>query len=104
MLDIKPWLEITGYKVAEERFLKPPAFPYIIFTEEINISGADNKNYIAGRSIGIELYSEKIDKISEKKIEDLLNGKAIEFKKDRTWIESEKFFQTVYDFSLTEKI
>jgi len=95
MLDIKPWLEITGYKVAEERFLKPPAFPYIIFTEEINISGADNK---------IELYSEKIDKISEKKIEDLLNGKAIEFKKDRTWIESEKFFQTVYDFSLTEKI
>ena len=104
MLDIKPWLEITGYKVAEERFLKPPELPYIIFTEVTNISGADDKNCIADRNISIEHYSEKISKVSEKRIEDLLNEKAIEFKKDRTWIESEKFFQTVYNFSLIEKI
>ncbi|WP_411680424.1 hypothetical protein [Clostridium thailandense] len=103
MLDVKVWLESTGMKVAQERFLKPPALPYIIFLETSSVSGADNKNCISDRSISIELYSDKINKASEGAIEDLLNEKAIEYSKDRTWIDSEKFFQTVYDFNLIEK-
>lgn len=102
MLDIKSWLETTDYKVAEERFLKPPALPYIIFTEETDMRGADNKNFIADRKLSIELYSDKINREAEKKIENLLE--QIEYKKDRTWIDSEKFFQTVYDFNLLEKL
>lgn len=103
MLDVKTWLETTGMKVAEERFLKPPALPYIIFLEEADVSGGDNKNCISNRIISVELYSDKINKIAEKAIEDLLNEKAIEYKRDRTWIETEMFFQTVYDFNLIEK-
>jgi len=103
MLDIKSWLETIGLKVAEERFLKAPPLPYIIFTEDTDVSGADNKNCIANRKINIELYSEKIDHISESLIEDLLNVKSITYKRDRTWIDTEMFFQSVYDFNLVEK-
>lgn len=104
MLDVKTWLEITGMKVAEERFKSPPQLPYIIFTDDRDVGGADNKNCLVNRDISIELYSEKINKEAESKIEDLLNEKAIKFKKNRTWIDSGKFFQTVYDFNLYEKL
>lgn len=104
MLDIKTWLENTGMKVAEERFLKPPAPPYVIFTDNIDIGGADNKNCIADRNISIELYSLKIDHISENLIENLLNEKAINYKRDRIWLDTEMLFETIYDFKLIEKI
>jgi hypothetical protein len=104
MLDVKTWLEGTEMKVEEERFLKPPALPYIIFTEDTDVSGADNKNCIANRGITIELYSDKINKAAaELKIETLLNEKSIQYKRNRTWIDSEKLNQTVYDFDLIEK-
>lgn len=103
MLDVKAWLETTGLKVAEERFLKPSPLPYIVFLESTDVGGADFRNCIANRDISVELYSGKIDVAAELKIEALLNEKSIEYKKNRTWIDSEKFFQTVYDFNLVEK-
>lgn len=104
MLEIKQWLEITGMKVAEERFLNPPPLPYIIFKDETDVSGADNKNCIANRNINIELYSDRIDKVAENEIEVLLNEKSISYFKSRTWIQEEMFFETMYDFNLIEKI
>ncbi|GCD13297.1 hypothetical protein [Clostridium tagluense] len=103
MLDIKTWLETIGLKVAEERFIKPPPLPYIIFTDKPDVSGADDRNCIADRSISVELYSSKVNKVSEKAIEDLLNEKAINYKKDRMWIDTEMWFETTYDFNLIEK-
>lgn len=104
MLDVKSWLETTGYKVAENRFLKPPALPYIVFLESRTNRGADQKNSIADRDITIELYSGVIDAVAESAVETLMNEKGYEFKKDRQWIASESFFQTVYSFEITEKI
>lgn len=104
MLDIKQWVQSTGMKVAENCFLKPPAFPYIIFLEDVKVNGADNKNCLAGRDITIELYSDRINREAEKNIIDLLDEKGIDYTKNRTWVDSEKFFQTVYDFNLKEKI
>lgn len=103
MLVIKTWLETTGLKVAEQRFVKPPPLPYIIFLENIDVSGADNKNCIANRGIGIELYTAKVDHISEKLIEDLLNAKVINYTKDGTWLDTEMMFETMYDFNFIEK-
>ncbi|MGH4125098.1 MAG: hypothetical protein ACREV6_19455 [Clostridium sp.] len=102
--DIKTWLGTTGLKVSEERFLKPPPFPYVIFMDGTEVSGADDKNCIADRSISIELYSLKVDHISEKAIEDLLNEKVIKYKRNRTWLDTEMMFETMYDFNLIEKI
>lgn len=104
MLAIKSWLETTGMPAAEDRFLKPPALPYIVFTEINTVSGADDKNFIAGRQISAELYSDKIDVTAEQSIENLLNAKGIHYSKSRMWVGTEMFFQTVYDFDLTEKI
>lgn len=103
MLDVKHWLKSTGLEVADTSFIKPPSLPYIVFIETDNIAGGDNKNCISDRSIVIELYSSRIDRDSELKIENLLNEKAIEYKKDRTWIKDDNFFETMYDFNLIEK-
>ncbi|AGK95407.1 hypothetical protein [Clostridium pasteurianum] len=103
MLDVKTWLQSTGLPVAETAFIKPPSLPYIVFLTNDNIAGGDNKNCISDRSIGIELYSSRIDRDSESKIENLLNEKAIEYKKNRTWIPEDTFFETMYDFNLIEK-
>ena len=103
MLEIKTWLETTSLEVAEERFLRPPPLPHIIFTEYNEIGGADDKNNIAIRDISIELYSLTVDRISESLIETLLNEKAINYTKDRLWIDTEMMFETVFDFTLTEK-
>ncbi|NFF80436.1 hypothetical protein FDA09_11805 [Clostridium botulinum] len=103
MLDIKKWLETTELKVAETCFKKPPMLPYVVFTSNDNIAGADLKSCISNRDIIIELYSDSINRAKEKLIEDLLKEKSIEFNKNRTWIDSEKIFQTMYDFSLYEK-
>lgn len=104
MLDIKSWLETTEMKAAEELFFKPPALPYIVFNQSQGSGGADLSNCISSRSVSVELYSNVINREAEQKIEDLLNEKAIEFKMDRTWIDNQKYFQTVYDFNLLEKI
>ena len=103
MLDIKTWLETTAMKVAEERFLKPPELPYIVFVDKKDIRGSDSKNCIADRDISIELYSERIDVTAESTIEMLLREKEIHYSKGRTWIPSEMFFETIYDFELIEK-
>lgn len=102
--DIKILMEATGYKVTLESFLKPPTLPYLVITEQSDTGGADYKNCLVNRQLGIELYSAKIDKVAEEKVENLLNEKSIKYKKDRTWIDTESFFQTVYDFNLVEKI
>jgi len=103
MLDIKEWLEAIGLKVSEEEFSMPPPFPYIIFRDATGISGSDNRNCIADRGISVELYSLKVDHISEQSIENLLNEKPVSFKRDRVWIDTEKMFETIYDFNFVEK-
>lgn len=104
MLDVKAWLETTGLKVAEECFFKPPPLPYAVFKEIVEISGADDKNCISDKNISVELYSLKVDYITEKLIENLLNEKAIKYKKDRIRIDTEGMFETIYDFNFVEKI
>ncbi|MGX7745693.1 hypothetical protein [Rhodopseudomonas parapalustris] len=103
MLDVKTWLESTGMKVAELEFIAPPKLPYLVFIDDINTTGADDKNCIVQHNVSIELYSERIDKVSEAKVEELLNEKNFNFDKSRTRIDSEKLCQTLYGFSFTEK-
>jgi hypothetical protein len=103
LTDVKIWLETTGMRAEEEQYIKPPPLPYLIFTEDRNNFGADNKNCIVDRNISIELYSEKINHTAELKVESLLNKSSISYKKSRTWVDSERYYQTVYDFNFVEK-
>lgn len=103
MTDIKTWMEETNLRVADTCFKKPPQLPYIVFLENPSISGADDKDCISSREITVELYSGNIDYANEDILENLLYEKSTNFKKNRTWVDSESFFQTTYDFTLYEK-
>lgn len=105
MLDIKTWLkEGTGLPVANTAFINKVSLPFIVFLEDRDTErGSDLKNDLADVGITIEFYSAKISKDYEEKIENLLNEKEFKFKKNRTWIDETKCFETIYDFSFLER-
>lgn len=104
MLDVKTWLETTGMNVAETSFKISPNLPYIVFLSDEDSKGADDKICIIERDITVELYSDVIKREKEKLLEDLFKKEKINFRKSRIWIDSEKIYQTTYDFSLYEKM
>ena len=103
MLDLKEELETTGIKFKPLYWVKAPAYPYGIFDDVVLYRGDDEKLRIVEHDTTLELYAEKIDYESEKKIEDWIDSKDFEFKKTRIWIDSEKHYSTIYEFSFTEK-
>lgn len=105
MLDVKNWLkEGTGLPVANTAFISKVSLPFIVFLEDIETQGSDLDNDIVDKSVTIELYSSTISKINEIKIEKLLNEKSIKYKKSRMWLDDERCFETMYDFSFLERI
>ncbi len=103
MLEIKAFLEQTGLPVREQRFLGVMPLPSIVFSDDVEIGGADLKNNLLNHNIVIEFYSEAIDLDNEAKIEQLLDNLPTHYNRHRDWIESEKFFSTVYKFTITER-
>ena len=103
MLDVKDLLEQTGLPVREQRFLGVMPLPAIVYTVTVDIGGADLKNNLITHTIGIEFYAETIDLENEAKIELLLDSLPVSFTRTRDWIESEKFFSTIYEFTITER-
>ena len=103
MLDVKAFLEQTGLPVREQRFLGVMPLPAIVFTDAVDMGGADLKNNLITRNIGIEFYAETIDLENEAKIELLLDSLPVSYTRTRDWIESEKFFSTIYEFTITER-
>lgn len=105
MLDVKNWLkEGTGLPVANTAFISKVSLPFIVFLEDIETQGSDLDNDIVDKLVTIELYSSTISKINEIKIEKLLNEKSIKYKKSRMWLDDERCFETMYDFSFLERI
>jgi hypothetical protein len=103
MLDIKALLQETGLPVREQRFLGVMPLPAIVYSDDVEIGGADLKNNLITHNIGIEFYAENIDLENETKIERLLDSMPIHYTRSRDWIESEKFFSTIYEFTITER-
>lgn len=103
MLDVKVFLEQTGLPVREQRFLGVMPLPAIVFTDTVDVGGADLRNNLVTRSIGVEFYAETIDPENEARIEQLLDGLPVSYTRTRDWIEGETFFSTIYAFTLTER-
>lgn len=103
MLDVKAFLEQTELPVREQQFLGVMPLPAIVFTDAVDIGGADLINNLITRNIGIEFYAETIDLLNEAKIELLLDSLPVSYTRTRDWIESEKFFSTIYEFTITER-
>jgi hypothetical protein len=88
----------------ETRFLKPPTTSYCVYFDSITRRGADAKNLIKEHSYTIELYAYTKDAEAEAKIEQALDEYAIPYEKlERTWLDSESLYQTVFNFDFIEK-
>lgn len=94
-------LKSTGLPVAYNHFKKPPCLPYIVYLFTFsNNFGADNKVYQKINNYQVELYSDKKDLASEKLIEDLLDENEIFYDKIETYVESEEFYQVIYEIQI----
>lgn len=89
----------------ETRFLKVPSETFCVFLDSAEAWGSDHENRLVRHSTSIELYSERVDKAAEKRIESTLNELGIEWSRtDRMWIPEDQFFEVVYDFEWIEKL
>ncbi|MBQ3513428.1 MAG: hypothetical protein IJA32_06475 [Lachnospiraceae bacterium] len=88
----------------ETRFLKPPKDTYAVFHDYMGSRGADNLNLIEEHEITVELYEYSTDPDAEKRIEEQLDERGVEYEKQpRVWIEQEQLYQVIYEFNYTKK-
>lgn len=102
---VKDLLTAAGVQERGSRFTKPPAGTYAVWFDHVTAGGADGQApSIFRHDITLELYSPKQDPQSEAAIEQQLGLRGLEWEKgERYWIQTEQIYQTVYDFSYTEK-
>ena len=74
----------------------PPFICYLLPTT--NNFSADGKVYQTIEQVRIELYTDKKDLISEKKITAVLDKHGIFYNQTETWIESEQLYEVVFSF------
>lgn len=103
MQNLEQWLAATGLPVREERFLGLMPLPAIVFSDAIEVGGADLVNNLVTHAIRIELYAETIDLTHEARVEALLDALPVQYSRDRAWVDSEKYFVTTYELNLTER-
>lgn len=90
----------SGLPAAYVAWKKPPAMPYLLWEETATDNFyADGRVCLKIRHIQVELYTEKKDEMAEQKLENALMGYPWQ-KTSESWIESEKFFQTIYEFEV----
>ena len=88
----------------ETRFVKPPRTTYAVYMDSFTRRGADGLNLLTEHDCTVELYAYAPDPTAESKIETSLDAFGLEYEKDeRTWIQEEQLYMTVYRFSHIEK-
>ena len=94
-------LEELGLPYAYDHFAEGegPDPPFLCFRcPNSDNFAADGTVYFPITEIDIELYTDRKDPETEKKLEDLLVKNDIFFDKTETWIESEKLYEVLYCF------
>ena len=103
-MDIRQYIEKeTGLPTAEVAFTKPQKLPFIAVIDRTDEDGDDYHAQIVSHDLTVELYADRIDPESERKLEAAFAKQAWKVTKDRTWISSEKMFETIYTTNFKEK-
>lgn len=106
LVELVQLLKATGLPVAYSHFkateISPaPSPPFITYLEfDSSNFHADNKTYKQIRNINIELYTNKKDLESEKKIEDLLDANDIPYETSSAYIKEQDLFQKTYEIGV----
>lgn len=80
-----------------------PPFMVYLFPKNKHF-GADGYVYHKNTEVDLELYTDKKDLKLEDKIEDILDREKIYYEKSEVWIESERLYEVLYEFTLNLKI
>lgn len=98
-------LTAAGIKHRRSRFPNPPTGTYAVWLEDIETDGPDGMPAaIYTHSVTIELYMTKPDDASEATLEAALDAAGMRWsKEDRYWIQSEQLYQTIYEYTYTDK-
>lgn len=95
---------LDGIQHIETCWAMPPSLPYAVYHDRATRRGADLYNGIIDHDITVELYARKPVPELEDQIGRRLDALGIEYvRQERMWIDTEHFFETVYDFTYTEK-
>ena len=102
---VKEILTAAGIQERGSRFVKPPAGTYAVWFDDIETDGPDGMPpCIFTHSVSIELYEPKKDPAAVEALEAELSARGLKWtKQDRFWIASEQMYQTIYEYSYTEK-
>lgn len=90
------------YPTRYSHFTSKQEPPFICYLDDgSNNFYADNKVFVEGTLVNIELYTETKDFMAEKKIKEMLNENEIPYEQTPTvFIESEGVFQCVFSVTL----
>lgn len=78
-----------------------PKPPFLIFLSPgENTFSADNLMYYSFKKLDIELYTDEKSPETEAEIEAVLRHYHIFYNKTETWIESEKFYEVLYQMEV----
>lgn len=102
---VKEILTAAGITSRGSRFIKPPAGTYAVWFDDTDTDGPDNMAPgIFTHSVKVELYEPKPDPAAVAALEAQLGAHGLHWtKQDRFWIASEQMYQTIYEFTYTEK-
>lgn len=92
----------TGIPFAYDHFAEgespdPPFICYLLPGSD-NFA-ADGRVYFKINDVRIELYANSKDLSVEQKLEDVLDAHEIFYNKSETWIDSEKLYEVLYQFT-----
>lgn len=98
-------LAAAGIKERGSRFLKPPAGTYAVWFDDVTAQAPDlAPACVFTHDVRIELYEPKKDDAAVAALEAELTAHGLEWvKHDRLWITAEQIYQTIYEYSYTEK-
>ena len=98
-------LKAAGIPERGNRFVKPPAGTYAVWSDDIDTDGPDGQPpSIFKHDVTLELYEPKKDDAARTALEAELSGHGLHWtRQDRLWIRTEQMYQTIYEFSYTEK-
>ena len=83
---------------AEGESPEPPFICYL--SPESNNFSADGKVYRKINRYHLEVYTDKKDRETEKKVEEVLNKYSIFYDRTEVWIESEHLYEVLYYFEM----
>lgn len=104
--ELKEILEQTGFPVAYSHFKESemtslPEFPFICYLVVFSPNFiADDITFQKIDHVQIELYTSKKDEVVETTLENILRENSIPYSSTESYIESEDFYQKIYETRL----